>query len=362
MGEKVVLFVDDEIHVLNALKRFLIGENYKCIFSKSAYEALDFMNENKISVLVTDMKMPGMDGLSLLRIVKDKYPNTVRVVLSGYSYLPQIIGAINQGDIYRYITKPWKISEEFLPAIRQALDYHELLASRDEFMKTLEMKNKTIQNILVTMDDKLSKSKKEYENIRSFIDTVFTYFLIGLNVPGQTSINSLRFFNAIQMYCKGYLDIAPIEEGEFELNKLIGEIKSNIYKAGNFQDVIINGSKLENTTCYGSLSLSLFVLMSCIKVVTSSNIMSLIKMDIMSKCDKNSSIIEISANIKNVTVRKGITIPIEQNNLSYFKDLVNATMQRHNICVDIESFGDDSHISCKIMSPPEAMQLSGSDN
>ena len=72
MADITVLFVDDEVNVLSSLKRGLYKEDYRCMFAESAGEALKIMEEHKIAVIVTDMKMPGMDGLALLRILKEK--------------------------------------------------------------------------------------------------------------------------------------------------------------------------------------------------------------------------------------------------------------------------------------------------
>jgi DNA-binding NtrC family response regulator len=75
--EEAVLFVDDEVNILNSLRRGLIDVDYKCFFASSGKEALEIMKENLISVIVTDMRMPEMDGLTLLKEVKEKYPMTV---------------------------------------------------------------------------------------------------------------------------------------------------------------------------------------------------------------------------------------------------------------------------------------------
>ena len=70
------------------------------------------------------MRMPEMGGLDLLRIVKKRYPDIVRIVLSGYTQVTTLLTAINQGEIYKYITKPWELEEDFKPAIRQAVEYY----------------------------------------------------------------------------------------------------------------------------------------------------------------------------------------------------------------------------------------------
>ena len=85
METRTVLFVDDEEKVLASLKRGLLDEPYEKLFATSGKEAIELLKQNEVHVIVTDMKMPEMTGLELLRIVKREYPHIVRVVLSGYT-------------------------------------------------------------------------------------------------------------------------------------------------------------------------------------------------------------------------------------------------------------------------------------
>ncbi len=124
MEKRTVLFVDDEEQILRSLKRGLFDEAYTCLFANSAKEAIKILKENEVHVIVTDMRMPEMNGLELLKIVKAEYPQIVRMVLSGYTQITTLLTAINQAEIYKYITKPWKLEEEFKPTIRAAIDFY----------------------------------------------------------------------------------------------------------------------------------------------------------------------------------------------------------------------------------------------
>ncbi len=75
----------------------------------------------------TGMRMPEMSGLELLKIVKEKYPQVIRLVLSGYTQITTLLTAINQGEVYKYITKPWDLEDDFIPTIREALEHYETL-------------------------------------------------------------------------------------------------------------------------------------------------------------------------------------------------------------------------------------------
>jgi two-component system response regulator HupR/HoxA len=125
MDEKrTILFVDDEVRILQSLKWGMLDEPYNLLFAESGKKALELLEENEVHVIVTDMRMPEMSGLELLRIVKVKYPHIVRLVLSGYTQATTLLTAINQGEIFKFITKPWRMEKDFKSVIRQAVDYY----------------------------------------------------------------------------------------------------------------------------------------------------------------------------------------------------------------------------------------------
>ena len=138
MEERTVLFVDDEERLLRSLKRGLMDEPYNALFANSGKEALEMLHTRDVHVLVTDMRMPEMGGLELLGIVKREHPHIVRMVLSGYTQISTLLTAINDGEVYKFITKPWKLEEEFKPSIRQAVEYYDLHNERDRLAAEVE--------------------------------------------------------------------------------------------------------------------------------------------------------------------------------------------------------------------------------
>ena len=157
-----VLFVDDEINILNTLRRGLMDEDYYCLFANSAKEALEFFEGNKIDVIVSDIRMPEMNGLDLLKIVAEKSPSTVKIVLSGYTQLPQVLATINQVDIFKFITKPWSL-EDLIMVVRKALDYYIIQEENANYKKALEAKNQAYQNIIKRINEIVENAKKSSE-------------------------------------------------------------------------------------------------------------------------------------------------------------------------------------------------------
>jgi eukaryotic-like serine/threonine-protein kinase len=115
-----VLFVDDEERILSALKT-IFRSKYHVLTAANGKEALDFIGKFKIPVIVSDQRMPGMQGVELLRRSRDTSPDSVRILLTGYSDLASIVGSINEGEVYRFISKPWD-NQELQQVIAEAVE------------------------------------------------------------------------------------------------------------------------------------------------------------------------------------------------------------------------------------------------
>jgi DNA-binding NtrC family response regulator len=111
MNRPVVLFVDDEANVLNALRRSLRKEPYEQLFAQDPKEALEILGKRNVDLVISDHLMPSMDGLSLLKMVKEHYPKIIRVLLTGHADVQMTIAAINEGEVFRFLTKPWDEAE-----------------------------------------------------------------------------------------------------------------------------------------------------------------------------------------------------------------------------------------------------------
>lgn len=148
-----VLFVDDEINILQSIKRGLLDEEFGQFYAESGEKALEIMKSNEIGVVVTDMRMPGMTGLDLVRKISEDFPETVCIILSGYAQVSNLLAALNTGKIFRYIVKPWKMESEFLPVIRQAIKYYLLQKERNELLNTLSAKNNHLQEKIAEVEE-----------------------------------------------------------------------------------------------------------------------------------------------------------------------------------------------------------------
>ena len=147
MKDMNVLFVDDEESTLHAIQRLLRRESYSCHFAGGGEEALCLMDALPVQILITDIRMPEMDGLTLLKEVKLRHPDTVRLALSAYTDVNQVLPCINTGEIFRYITKPVD-PEDLRNVIREAMDFFLLRKDRLELVNELHEKNVLLKEAL----------------------------------------------------------------------------------------------------------------------------------------------------------------------------------------------------------------------
>ena len=127
MEKRTVLFVDDDVIVLQSLERGLMDETYNKLFVKTCKEALETLHREEVHVIVTDMCMPEMTGLELLRNVRKEHPDIIGIVLSGYDQDTELQAAVDQREIFRLINKPWKLGGiNFEKIIMQAIDQYNI--------------------------------------------------------------------------------------------------------------------------------------------------------------------------------------------------------------------------------------------
>lgn len=222
MKDRTVLFVDDEIHIINALKRGLLDETYKKLYALTGEEALGLMENDDVNVIVTDMRMPGMNGLELLKIIGQKYPDTIKIVLSGYTQLPQILATINKTDIFKFITKPWDLEDELIPIVREALDAYNIKIQNKQFKEELNRKNEMFKNILKATDEKWLNVKEDYKNIKKLNLFIFEYLENEITKDEKSipSVKLLNDFMCIKQFSLNYLETLPTKDTTFSIEKL----------------------------------------------------------------------------------------------------------------------------------------------
>ncbi len=117
---------------------------YKVHVANSAEDALPILQKQDIQVVLSDQRMPGMTGISFFNTIKDTYPDALKLILTGYSDIEAVIGAINEGQVFRYLTKPWN-PVELNMAIEEAFERHELVSDNRVLLHKLKEANLTLE-------------------------------------------------------------------------------------------------------------------------------------------------------------------------------------------------------------------------
>ncbi len=130
-----VLLVDDEPEILFSL-RGLLRRDFELYTAESGAEALEVLHRHPVHVIMTDQRMPEMTGVELLRRASGECPASIRMIFTGYADVKAVVDAINQGQIFRYLTKPWD-PDELVAVLHEACDHYERIAERHRLLLDL---------------------------------------------------------------------------------------------------------------------------------------------------------------------------------------------------------------------------------
>ncbi|UZE97403.1 HD domain-containing phosphohydrolase [Alkalimarinus alittae] len=171
-NKESVLFVDDEPAILSSLKRLFRKSGFNCYFAESGEEGLKVLEQQPIDLIVSDMRMPKMSGAEFLSIARSKWPDTVRILLTGHSDIGATIEALNKGGIYRYISKPWN-DQELEEAIDQSLRLRRLEREREEWLKLTQTQNEKLQSFNTELEARVLTRTQEIQQTADMLDMAY---------------------------------------------------------------------------------------------------------------------------------------------------------------------------------------------
>lgn len=238
-NEGNLLIIDDEIDIIRALER-QFRRKYNVFSTTNPVEGLEIMERENIQVVLSDQRMPGMTGVDFFTNIKDKFPDTLKLILTGYTDVESVIGAINDGQVFRYVKKPWNPDELDL-VVREAFEKYGLVADNRKLLKEL-------QEINTTLEDKVKDRTKELEmlnerlfelnreknryigmvahDLRNPISIAASYSDILIedydSIPRNDQFEYLGQINSSCYFSldliRDFLDTSKIEAGIFDLN------------------------------------------------------------------------------------------------------------------------------------------------
>lgn len=233
-----LLIVDDEIEVTKSLAR-QFRRKYKVHTATEVKEAIQIMEHENIQVVISDQRMPGLTGVDFFYRIKDKYPDALKLILTGYSDIEAVIGAINEGQVFRYITKPWN-PEELDATIKEAFEKYELITKNRKLMRNLQEANQNLEEKvkLRTMELEQSNAKLKELNIiknkyvgivahdlRNPIGNIYNFSDLLISdyqeLTKEQHISFLKLINERSTYSlnliEEFLDASKIESGILDL-------------------------------------------------------------------------------------------------------------------------------------------------
>ncbi|MEM6867512.1 MAG: response regulator [Cyanobacteria bacterium P01_C01_bin.121] len=162
-----ILVVDDEPDNLDLLYRTFYRD-FKVIKANSGQDALQMLSEQgDVAVIISDQRMPGMSGTELLRLTADRYPNSIRIMLTGYTDVEDLVEAINEGKVFKYVTKPWE-EDDLRTVVNQAVDTHSVLQARTQELNRV-VRQETLLNAITNT---IRSAQSSQEMLKIIVETL----------------------------------------------------------------------------------------------------------------------------------------------------------------------------------------------
>lgn len=158
-----ILFVDDEEPILRSLQRLMRRHDYDCWFAASGKEGLEILEQNPIDLVISDMRMPEMDGAAFLGEVRKRWPFSVRFLMTGYADMSATIDALNQGGINRYVSKPWD-DDALLEAIEEGLRIRKLERQKKRLIDQTREQNRELENLNKDLEQRVHDRTRALES------------------------------------------------------------------------------------------------------------------------------------------------------------------------------------------------------
>jgi putative nucleotidyltransferase with HDIG domain len=227
MQPHTVLFVDDEPNILRAIQRVLRNEGITVLTAASAEEALNILAHTEAPAVVSDQDMPGTSGVELLAQVRDHYPAIVRMMLTGYTAMDVAVEAINRGEIFRLIMKPWN-DEELKTILRQAFDHFDLKHEIRRLNQVTRSQNFSLQDMNKSLEAKVRDRTRQLDEKNHELKTAYI----------QTIRALAEAIDAKDAYTRGHSERVAVYAARIARKmKLETPLIERVYFAGLLHDV-----------------------------------------------------------------------------------------------------------------------------
>lgn len=164
-----LLLVDDEASILSALRRLFRPQGYRILTAESGTAGLEILERETVDLIISDMRMPEMDGATFLKQVRQRWPQIMRILLTGYADISSTVAAINEGEIYRYIAKPWD-DNEIQTVVREALERQRLESENRRLTALTQAQNEELKALNAGLEQKVADRTAELRQALAFVE------------------------------------------------------------------------------------------------------------------------------------------------------------------------------------------------
>lgn len=162
MNSAQILLVDDENNILTALRRLFFDEDYEVHVASTAEGAIEILEKQEVDLIIADYRMPGMNGTEFFKRARQKQPDAIRIILSGYADVQALTDAINEGNIYKYVFKPWD-EQDFKNTVRQALEQRALIMENKRLTEEVKAKNQQLEEYNLQLERTVEERTRELQ-------------------------------------------------------------------------------------------------------------------------------------------------------------------------------------------------------
>lgn len=222
-----ILIVDDEEHILSSLRRLLGAEDYSVLTATSGEQGLRLLEANPVGLIISDQRMPGMNGTEFLARARQLCPDAVRIMLTAYSDMEATIGAINKGEIYRFITKPWQ-DEELKLVVRDGLERFHLVQENRRLTAELKQWNEKLKQKVHEQTAQIEQQNKELrelnEKLKANFKSSLQAFAALIELRDMRLSNHARNVAALAVRIADQVKVSPQERETIEAAALLHDI------------------------------------------------------------------------------------------------------------------------------------------
>ena len=257
--ERTLLLVDDEENITSALVRLFRRDGYRILRANSGRAGLELLAQHKVGVIISDQRMPEMTGVEFMSQVKELYPDTVRMVLSGYTDLNSVTDAINRGAIYKFLTKPWE-DELLRENVEEGFQRYEMKLENARLTQQLQDANEALSTINRELEQRVEIKTREIVrnlHILQISQDILDFLPVAVMGIGEDGLIAIANQMAHKLFGKdGGAIIGEMASEVMPAELLTGATTHECYKHTGKKQVQLTDGQSVNYWCYSMGELS----------------------------------------------------------------------------------------------------------